>query len=128
MTKYAGAISGNITIMEGDDVSALTKVSGSVDVREGASLTAPALVESGGVDVGEGASLTAPALVADIYYEISNSGYVLFANSEFYKAGCRGPFKADKALAHWDRKDVRAVDFTKAIKAHEAKKAAGSAA
>jgi hypothetical protein len=50
----------------------ITEVLGSVDVREGATFTAPALVEvSGYVDVREGATFTAPALV-----EVSGYVYV----------------------------------------------------
>jgi transcription elongation factor len=48
-------------------------------------------------------------------------GYTLKActNGTYY-AGCRGPFTAEQALAHWDRKDDRACLFTFAILMFEA--------
>ncbi|NEM96189.1 DUF4097 family beta strand repeat-containing protein [Pontibacter burrus] len=58
-------ITGNLIIYPGDktDYSKLTEVSGSIDVRQNATLTAPALTEvSGSIDVRQNATLTAPAL------------------------------------------------------------------
>ena len=57
--------SGSIDVQQGATLTApaLTEVSGSIDVQQGATLTAPALTEvSGYIDVYEGATLTAQAL------------------------------------------------------------------
>jgi len=52
-----------ITLQNQKDFADLTEVSGYVDVRQGATFTAPALTEvSGYVDVRQGATFTAPAL------------------------------------------------------------------
>lgn len=57
------------------------------------------------------------------------TGYDVIARSEYdlmrhtdgkYEAGCRGPFPAAEALAHWDREDERACIFTIAIALAEA--------
>jgi hypothetical protein len=140
MTIYSGNYIGDIAFGAGDSADNLLTVSGYVYVREGATFTAPALVKSGYVYVSKGATFTAPALVEVsgyvdvskgatftapklvnkelIFYEIASSGHVLFANRTCCKSGCRGPFSHDDGLIHWNRKDVRAVDFTAAIKAH----------
>lgn len=57
-------IKGNLIIEKEDknDYSALTEVSGYVDVRQNAQFTAPALTKSGSVYVQENAQFTAPAL------------------------------------------------------------------
>jgi hypothetical protein len=57
-------VDGDLTISKGETVETelLAEVSGSVDVRENATFTAPALVKSGYVYVGENATFTAPAL------------------------------------------------------------------
>ena len=52
-----------ITAENAAQYEALVEVNGGLDVREGATLTAPALVEvTGWLDVREGATLTAPNL------------------------------------------------------------------
>ena len=52
-----------ITAENAAQYAALVEVTGWLDVREGATLTAPALVEvTGGLYVSEGATLTAPNL------------------------------------------------------------------
>jgi hypothetical protein len=71
VTAPALAKSGYVYVQEGATFTApaLVEVSGSVDVQKGATFTAPALVEvSGSVFVQEGATFTAPAL--------AKSGYV----------------------------------------------------
>ena len=44
--------------------------------------------------------------------------YTLFYDPErkLFVAGCRGPFTKEQALKHWERRDPRAILFTKAIK------------
>ncbi len=44
MTIYSGNYIGNIVFFAGDDASLLISVTGSVDVMDGATLTAPVLV------------------------------------------------------------------------------------
>jgi len=65
-------VSGSVDVRQGATFTApaLTEVSGSVYVRQGATFTAPALTKSGSVDVQEGATFTAPALT------VSGSVYV----------------------------------------------------
>ncbi|WP_316745154.1 hypothetical protein, partial [Pedobacter antarcticus] len=55
---------GNLIITTENQTSykKLTEVSGYIDVRQGATLTAPALTKSGSIYVRQGATLTAPAL------------------------------------------------------------------
>ena len=58
-------LSGSVNVRKGAtfDAPALTEVSGSVNVRKGATFDAPALTKSGYVDVREGATFDAPLLV-----------------------------------------------------------------
>ena len=58
--KHAGNLL--ITAKNIIDYSAVTQVTGWLDVRKGATLTAPALTTTGGLVVREGATLTAPLL------------------------------------------------------------------
>ena len=51
-----------ITAENAAQYEALVEVKGWLDVREGATLTAPALAKTGGLYVSEGATLTAPNL------------------------------------------------------------------
>jgi len=62
--KELTEVSGSVDVQEGATFTApaLVKVSGSVYVQEGATFTATALAESGSVYVQEGATFTAPAL------------------------------------------------------------------
>ena len=61
MNRIAAA--GELSIVDGKWTLPLTKIDGSVYVREGATLTVPALTKIGGsVYVQQGATLTAPAL------------------------------------------------------------------
>jgi DUF4097 and DUF4098 domain-containing protein YvlB len=65
ITAPALTKSGSVDVLQGATFTApaLTEVSGSVDVQQGATFTAPALTEvSGSVYVREGATFTAPAL------------------------------------------------------------------
>ena len=57
----------------------------------------------------------------DAYNRIAYAApYTLTTNgSGLYRAGCRGPFIASEALAHWNRTDERARVFTAAIKKNE---------
>ena len=106
MTIYSGRHIGSIAIREGDDCANLTSVTGNVTVWAGATFTAPDVMESG-----------------NIFRQIAVSEYTLFASPTRYKSGCRGPWTAGEALAHWSqRSDQRAVMFTAAIKQHEASK------
>ena len=68
--KHAGNLT--ITIDNQDQYQELTEVSGWIEVREGATFNAPALIEvSGVVYVYEGATFNAPALI-----EVSGVVYV----------------------------------------------------
>jgi hypothetical protein len=73
-------IIGDLDIKKGDktDYSALTKVSGSVYVHEGATFNAPALTKAGYVVVREGATFKVPAL-AEV------SGYVYVREGATFK-------------------------------------------
>ena len=62
---------GDLRITSNMQHGTLAEVSGYVDVREGATFTAPVLAKSGYVDVREGATFTAPVLA-----EVSGSVYV----------------------------------------------------
>ena len=74
-------VDGRLVIPRGKRVALPTLVkSGSVDVRENATLTAPALAEvSGSVDVRENATLTAPALrtIGHVAYKTTMFGHAI---------------------------------------------------
>ena len=72
-----------------------------------------------------------PSYKGPISIEIANDGsYALYRSPDgFYRAGCRGPWKAERALEHWDgRRDRRATMFAEAIRRAEAESAASLAA
>ena len=99
---------GNLIVTKDNSeyASTVTSVGGYLYVRADGKLTAPLLRFDG-----------------EAYTEIASSKYVLFAGDKgHYRAGCQGPFTADEAIAHWNRKDERAVIFTAAINANEARK------
>src|SRR3990167_9230117 len=58
-----------------DDYSSLTEVAGNVEVRQGATLTAPALTWARNVYVRQGATLTAPALTGAGYVEVRGKSF-----------------------------------------------------
>ena len=58
--KHVGNL--EITTENASQYENLTEVTGWLYIREGATLTAPALTKIGGLDIREGATLTAPAL------------------------------------------------------------------
>ena len=125
MTIYSGHHIGGIALRQGDDCANLISVTGNVTAWDGATFTAPALTTCGKVTVCKGGTFSAPVLTesGNIFHEIAVSEYTLFASPTLYKSGCRGPWTADQALAHWSqRSDQRAVMFTAAIKQHEASK------
>jgi hypothetical protein len=94
----------------------LVEVTGSLDVRAYADL--PALTKVGGF-----LSITADANLPKLTHAygvdgvlICTCGYGLWLSDEgYYYAGCRKKFTKEKALRHWNRRDERAVMFTKAI-------------
>ena len=71
-------LNGNLIITKEDktDYSELIEVSGSIYVRQGATLHAPALTKSGYIEVQKGATLHAPE-IAERLYKI---GYVIIKN------------------------------------------------
>ena len=58
--KHVGNL--EITTENASQYENLTEVTGWLYIREGATLTAPALTKTGWLDIREGATLTAPAL------------------------------------------------------------------
>ncbi len=114
------SVGGNLYVRADAQLPALTSVGGYLYVEADAQL--PALTSVGGyLSVRADGKLSAPLLAfnGEKYTEIARSGYALFAGDKgTFRAGCRGPFMAEQALAHWHRSDVRAVVFTAAIKKH----------
>ena len=127
-------IDGNlgVTPENASQYSGITKVSGGLYIREGASLTAPALTECGWLDIREGASLTAPALTEVSGWLYIHKGanltapgwnqlafgdkYCLYRTpAGKYQAGCRGPWTAAEALAHWSGDSDKCKRFREAI-------------
>ena len=134
-SQYSGItkVSGGLYIREGASLTApaLTEC-GWLDIREGASLTAPALTKCGGLDIREGASLTAPALTEVSGWLYIHKGanltapgwnqlafgdkYCLYRTpAGKYQAGCRGPWTAAEALAHWSGDSDKCKRFREAI-------------
>lgn len=76
----------------------LERVTGYVDIREGATFIASVLAKSDYIYVREGATFIAPMLnpEIEIFREIFEfSGRVLFASQKGnYKSGCNGPWSA----------------------------------
>ena len=111
------SVGGYLSVKADAQLPALTSVGGDLSVKADARL--PALTSVGGsLYVMADAQLRAPMLrfYGERYLEIARSGYVLFAGDRGnYRAGCRGPFTRDEALAHWSRSDERAKVFTAAI-------------
>jgi hypothetical protein len=91
-------VGGYLCINADAELPVLTTVGGFLDINADAEL--PKLTHAHGVD-GE------LICVCDYGLWLSSDGY-------FY-AGCREKFTKEQALAHWNRRDKRAVMFTKAI-------------
>ncbi len=65
MNSYTGKIVGNLTLVTGDDATAVTSIGGSLYVNEGATCDLPALTSIGGfLDVRSGATCDLPALTS----------------------------------------------------------------
>ncbi|MDQ3270754.1 MAG: hypothetical protein M3Q12_01105 [Pseudomonadota bacterium] len=111
-------VGGSLYIGADASLPALTTVGGSLDIGADASL--PALTTVGRYLYIRAGKMTAPMLMVahgekgDL---LAVSKYGLWRSAEgYYYAGCRGPLSKERALAHWNRTDERAVVFTTAIK------------
>ncbi len=108
---------------DGAGLPALTSVGGSLYIyANGASL--PALTSVGGIlYIKAGASFDYSRITFGAGKVIALCEYALHVNEEgLYRAGCHGPWTAEKALAHWSgahKNQNRAKLFSAAIMEHE---------
>lgn len=120
-TKYVGDLI--VTKANLKDCADITEVTGYLYIlAEGASL--PVLTSvSGDLYISYGITFDHSAIEFGAGQVLAVWEYALHVRHGEYRAGCRGPWTAEQALAHWNvghHEPSRAELFREAIKAHEA--------
>lgn len=116
-TKHIGNLI--VTKKNAADVAHITEITGYLYIQaEGAAL--PVLTSVGGyLYIAIGIKFDHSRIDFGAGQVLAIWEYALHVKDGAYRAGCRGPWNAEQALAHWHIGHPRAEAFRAAIAAHE---------